>query len=110
MPVSRKRKYELFQSGNMHCKNASLLQESMTTDVEGLLDDEAVTLEITLFPFLFPHKHGHYEGSESFPEYMKRRIQQLFSPFTLYKPCMLMMYQLRQANHLATMSNTCILV
>ena len=58
---------------------------------------EGMTLESALFPFLFPHGHGAYDGWTTFSEYLKYRIITLFSPFTLYKPYLLYMYDIRQS-------------
>jgi hypothetical protein len=54
-------------------------------------------LEMTLFPFLFPHGHNAYDGKTHFNEYLKYRMSALFSPFTLYKPYLLYMYDLPQS-------------
>jgi len=52
---------------------------------------------MALFPFLFPHGHGAYNGKTHFNEYLKYRMNALFSPFTLYKPYLLYMYDLWQS-------------
>ncbi len=52
---------------------------------------------MTLFPFLFPHGHNAYDGKTHFNEYLKYRMSALFSPFTLYKPYLLYMYDLPQS-------------
>jgi hypothetical protein len=56
-----------------------------------------MTLEYALFPFLFPHGHGWYDSKYTFNEYIKHRMSSLFSPFTLYKPYLLYMYNLKQS-------------
>ena len=56
-----------------------------------------VTLELALFPFLFPSSNSAYDGATSIQEYLKYRMTCLFSPFTLYKPYLLLMYDVRQA-------------
>ena len=56
-----------------------------------------VTLELVLFPFLFPSGNGAYDGAISMQEYLKYRMTCLFSPFTLYKSYLLLMYDVRQA-------------
>ena len=45
---------------------------------------------------LFPHGHGVYDGRVTLLEYLKYRMETLFSPFTLYKPYLLYMYDVRQ--------------
>jgi hypothetical protein len=51
-------------------------------------------LEMALFPFLFPHGHNASNGKTHFNESW---MNALFSPFTLYKPYLLHMYDLRQS-------------
>ncbi len=55
---------------------------------------DSLFLEMALFPFLFPRGHGVYNGKSHFNEYLKYRMNALFSPFTLYKPYLLYMYDL----------------
>jgi hypothetical protein len=60
-----------------------------------------ITLEVALFPFLFPflfpQGNGAYDGRISIHDYLKYRMTCLFSPFTLYKPYLLLMYDIRQS-------------
>jgi hypothetical protein len=35
------------------------------------LTTQVISLETTLFPFLFPHGHGAYDGQISFKDYIK---------------------------------------
>ncbi|MCO5579219.1 hypothetical protein L7F22_033073 [Adiantum nelumboides] len=72
-------------------------------------DIHDVTIEMAMFPFLFPHGHGHYNGEVGFSEYIKMRIGTLFSIYTLYKPYLLMMYQLKQAIMIANSTNNTML-
>jgi hypothetical protein len=68
-----------------------------------------MTLEYTLFPFLFPHGHGWYDSNCTFNEYIKHRMSSLFSPFILYKPYLLYMYDLKQLLQLLQeTSHTCL--
>ncbi len=55
-----------------------------------------ITLETTLFPFLFPQGEGAYDGRISLNDYFKYRMSMLFFPFTLYEPYLLFMYDLHQ--------------
>ena len=71
IPISRKWKSDVFDLGNLHCRNSVLFHEPMITNVEGLFDESELTLETTMFPFLFPHQHGQYSGGIGFSEYMK---------------------------------------
>jgi hypothetical protein len=66
-------------------------------------------LELSLFPCLFPHGYGAYDGKISIHEYLKFCMSTLFSPFTMYKPYLLIMYDLRQSILLINdKMNTCL--
>jgi hypothetical protein len=66
-------------------------------------------LELSLFPFLFPHGHGAYDGKISIYEYLKFCMSTLFSPLQLYKPYLLIIYDLQQSIQLIKeTSNTCL--
>jgi hypothetical protein len=56
-----------------------------------------MSLEKTLFPFLFPHGCGAYDGIGGLLLYLKQKMSTLFSIFTLYPPYLLLMYQVQQA-------------
>ncbi len=43
---------------------------------------QSLSLEMALFPILFPHGHGAYDGIIAFNEYLKYKMTALFSPFT----------------------------
>ncbi len=66
---------------------------------EGQQHDACITLESAIFPFLFPHGAGFWRPEKDFSPfksimtYMKHRMKQLFSPFTLHLPYLLTMYQ-----------------
>jgi len=68
-----------------------------------LMNGKALTLESTLFPYLFPESNGYFDPMQSsknktyladFQNYMKRRMSTLFSPFTMVQEYILMMYQI----------------
>jgi hypothetical protein len=56
-----------------------------------------ISLELALFPFLFPQGNGAYDGLISIHEYLKYKMNCLFSPFILYKPYLLLMYDIQQS-------------
>jgi hypothetical protein len=56
-----------------------------------------MSLEKTLFPFLFPHGCGAYDGIGGLLPYLKYRMSTLFSIFTLYPPYLFLVYQMQQA-------------
>lgn len=70
--------------------------------------DPHLTLELALFTALFPTGVGHYTGS-SLPEYLLLRMRCLFSVWTLYKPYLLLMYQIRQCMVVATQCSAMVL-
>ena len=55
-----------------------------------------MTLENALISFLFPHENGAYDDRTTLSKYLKYHMSTLFSPFTLYKPYLLYMYDIRQ--------------
>ena len=68
-----------------------------------------ITLEETLFSFLFPFGHRHYQDDKKFSEYIKMRVATPFSIYTLYKPYILMMYQSKKSIMIANITTTSIL-
>lgn len=55
------------------------------------------SLEAALFPHLFPHGVGHFGGITTLNAYIKRRMESMFSLFTLHAPYVLIMYMLKQS-------------
>jgi hypothetical protein len=66
-----------------------------------------ITLEVAFFPFLFPQGNGAYDRRISIHNYLKYRMTCLFSPFTMYKPYLLLMYDIQQSI-LISMSEFCL--
>ncbi len=56
-----------------------------------------MSLKKVLFPFLFPHGCGAYNGIGGLFSYLKCKMSTLLSIFTLYPPYLLLMYQVRQS-------------
>jgi hypothetical protein len=68
-----------------------------------------MTMEYALFLFLFLHGHGWYDSNCTFNKYIKHRMSSQFSPFILYKPYLLYMYDLKQSLKLIQeTSHTCL--
>lgn len=67
-----------------------------------------MTLELALFAALFPSGVGHFTGG-SLPAYLRYRTQCFFSVWTLYKPYLLLMYQVRQCVLVASKCTTMML-
>jgi hypothetical protein len=77
--------------------------ETFACDIDFSMDKRAPGLanyqpELLMFPMLFPDGFGakpkkiKYQRTETLKEYMNYRMFQLFSPFTLYKPYVPLMY------------------
>jgi hypothetical protein len=62
------------------------------------------TLEFALFPFLFPKGRGFFSpgrhGFRTLTSYLRHRMHQMFSGFTLYKVFLLLMYQIQQCDRM----------
>jgi hypothetical protein len=56
-----------------------------------------VILELASFPFLFQHGHDIYDGKMKLNKYLKYRMSTLFSPFKMYEPYLLCIYDLKQS-------------
>ena len=67
-----------------------------------LLEIDGCTLEEALFPYLFPFNKGAWRGGMQICNYLKMRLSQLFSPFTLCNNYLLMMFHVRQAHILVS--------
>ena len=68
------------------------------SNTQGLLVNQVThTLEMLLFPYLFPGGFGAYTGFGDFHQYMKYRMRQGFTLFTMIPQYILYMYQLKQA-------------
>jgi hypothetical protein len=85
-------------------------QEKLIVRSNGLQDNtKNIILDISLFPFSCPPGYGAYDGKIIIHEYFKFRMSSLFSSFTLYKPYLLIMYDLRQSFQLIKhTSNNCL--
>jgi hypothetical protein len=59
-----------------------------------------VTVESGLFPYLFEHGVGFYQGPERLDHYLGMRMNALFTPFTLVREYVLIMAQILMATQL----------
>lgn len=102
---SRRRAYsvkDVHEFASIQVRNTKgLVQRTATFKYNGLPSVNTAVKDITLksavFPYLFPFGHGNYKGEVGFSDYIRMRIGMLFSVYTLYKPYLLLMYQLKQA-------------
>jgi hypothetical protein len=67
-----------------------------------------ITLEQALVPFLFPFGSGAYDGTSDFCEYIRMRLSAICSPFTLYPPYLMFMFQMRQLGCSLTHTVPCV--
>jgi hypothetical protein len=75
-----------------------MFHEQLITWYNGLRDNTtSIISDLSLFPFLFPHGHGAYDGKISIHEYLKFCMNTLFSPFIMYKPYLLVTYDIWQS-------------
>ncbi len=64
----------------------------------GISSQHDLTLENTMFPFLFPFGRAAFNGAMKLSNYIRYRFRQLFSIFMLYNPYLLIMYQIKMAS------------
>jgi hypothetical protein len=69
-----------------------------------------LSLDNALFPFLHPGGCGAYDPADSLSTLLKQRIQQLFSPFTLCKEYLLVMFRVNPQLKCAVLVCKCTIV
>ncbi|DBA91865.1 TPA: hypothetical protein ACH3X1_015999 [Trebouxia sp. C0004] len=79
-----------------------LLMQAAETPLPMSDTPDACTLEQALFPYLFVFAQGAWDGGMNLCNYLRMRMSQLFSPFTLCKNYLLLMYHVRQTHRLVT--------
>jgi hypothetical protein len=89
-------KKEFFIIGSLsknNITNSITTHEQLKVHIECLQSNiPFITLETTLFPFLFPQgEEGAYDGRISLNDYFKYCTSMLFFPFILYEPYLLCM-------------------
>jgi hypothetical protein len=67
--------------------------EPVITDAQGSSKSHGVSYDAAMFPFLHPGGLGAFRNGESLSAMLQQRVQQLFSPFTLMKEYVLIMFQ-----------------
>jgi hypothetical protein len=92
-------------------EGAHIVQQALNVASDGMAAGRMMpppvadlTLELALFPFLFLRGKGCYrrgmQGTARMNDYMRHRMHQMFSPFTLFKVYLVHMWQLLQCNRL----------
>jgi hypothetical protein len=85
---------KVYYAGETERRNG--VQERHMCDLQGCTQsDPRLTVESGVFPFLFPNGLGFNVGLLALADYLCQRMQQLWSPFTLVKEYLLVMYQVR---------------
>lgn len=107
-PASRHTPYVV---ANLHRRHDNGVEQLLVaSDGLGYMgNDNAVTAEAALFPFLFPLARGMYRGVARLTAYVKYRMSCLFTAFTLFKSYPLLMYAMRTADVLASQLSTVVL-
>lgn len=82
----------MFNVGTMQ-RRTSLAPEEVFGDAAGATTLPTVSLDNALFPFLHPGGVGAFKSGDSLSLLLRQRMQQLFSPFTLVKEYLLVMFQ-----------------
>ena len=82
----------MFSLGDVHRRNAAV-PEGVIGTAAGDSTTSRLTLDNALFPFLHPGGVGAFRTGESLSVLLRQRMQQLFSPFTLVKEYLLVMFQ-----------------
>ena len=105
-PVALAHSSNLFEVGQLTARDyrdglahpRSLVVNTDLTAIS-IMTSARLSLETALFPFLFSHNEGAFDGRVELHQYLQLRVRtrQLFSPFTLFKPYLLLMFQIRQA-------------
>jgi hypothetical protein len=95
---TKKKKIVIGSLSKRNMKTSIIILKQLIVSTKGLETNiPFMALETTLFPFLFPQGEGAHDGKISLHAYFRYRIIMLFSPFTLYKPYLLCMYDICQS-------------
>jgi hypothetical protein len=90
-------KAPLMQVGQL-CQRGTAFVGTLPVHALRVLDSAAgITLETAMFPFLFPFGQSSFDNAMKLSVYLRQKTSQLFSLFTLYKPYIIVMYQVQQA-------------
>ena len=98
------RKTSVYNVGNISLRaNPEKATNKLLVRPDGtplLPTESAVTLESAIFPYLFPDGQGAFQhikdNKETLASYLAWRMKSMFTAFTLFKPYLLIMYQVRQ--------------
>lgn len=90
-PCKRPRYNYSYFAGEVQRRESTV--ERVLCTATGLTASSELTVELAIFPYLFPSGGGFFDGGINFAEYIKMRSLQLFSRFTLVKEYLLVMIQ-----------------
>lgn len=82
----------MFKLGDVHKRDATR-PETVIGTATGCSTTPHLSLDGALFPFLHPGGVGAFRSGDSLSVLLRQRIQQLFSPFTMVKEYLLVMFQ-----------------
>jgi hypothetical protein len=97
MPLKRQRLSPHFDG---LCVRGSEIIDRFVSTANGMiigLKNAHSTLEACLFPYIYPHGTCGWDGYMPFKRYMRWTVNKLFSPYTICKTYMPVMYQMFQA-------------
>jgi hypothetical protein len=99
---------EFMKVGHTVPRDNMARQQGVLANAYGLMKDLADTVEMLMFPYLFPQGTGYFRGGESIHDYAKFRAKQAFSMFTLLPQYILTLFHLRQATLFRNQTSMCV--
>jgi hypothetical protein len=85
-----------YRLGQLHRRADGAAVQVMGT-CDGIAPSHNLSIDAALFPFHHPHGLGAVSSHGSLARLTEQRVQQLFSPFTLVKEYVLIMFQVMRA-------------
>jgi hypothetical protein len=82
----------MFSLGDVQQRDSSVPQ-AVSGTASGYSNRLKLSLDNALFPFLHPGGVGAFKTGDSLSTLLRQRMQQLFSPFTMVKEYLLVMFQ-----------------
>lgn len=92
-PEERTTNVTMFHLGSAVPRTAITTEIDVLTDHRGISPATRLSVDTALLPYLHPRGLGGYRRRDSLSDVLRQRIQQLFSPFTLCKEYLLVMFQ-----------------
>ena len=86
--------HTMFKLGDVQQRSDGVVLD-VFGDAQGHSATARLSADAALFPFLHPGGLGAFRPGDSISTLLRQRVQQLFSPFTLCKEYLLVMFQVR---------------